>query len=190
MNHGPIDFDEDLKEEQGITPESNSLDKVRDPRMSIPFEIVIPKCNSTAPLIPMTQKAYRDAMDNLVSEDQERAGMLLGPVGEPIVTHFVLDKHGQGTRTSFTLHSVSLNQILKQSRACGLDSKGLAHLHPPGIISPSPGDIEYVRRSLSNSRNQTADVFLLPIVCNGRMYPYFIRRDEPTRVHLGRLLLI
>src|SRR5437899_3125268 len=44
------------------------------------------------PLMKMTQAAYRDILREIAGRPPERGGILLGPAGQSLATHFVLDE--------------------------------------------------------------------------------------------------
>jgi len=67
--------------------------------------------------------------------------------------------------------------------ACGLDIKGVVHLHPPGVHSLSSGDLVYAHKIFANPKNRSLDRFLMPIVSDGIMFSYVLIRDGGT----GRL---
>ena len=143
------------------------------------------------PLLRLTQGAYGHIMEYHTAREPEVGGMLLGPVTDDLVTHFVPDETGHATATSFTLDAAAMNRSLVRHRRCGMNAKGLVHLHPPGVTWPSCGDVQYVAKSFANPRNKDAVQFLLPIVCEGRLYPYVILRgDDLIHVLVANLLLV
>lgn len=145
------------------------------------------------PIMKMTQSAYNDILDDLVERPfrNEKAGMLLGPLAEDdFVTHYVPDHNGLATPASFTLDSKGLNKTLRKRKAAGLTCKGVVHAHPPNVLHPSFGDLRYVAKLFANPRNCDAAQVMLPIVCNGRLYPYLIDADNPREVLVARLILV
>lgn len=143
------------------------------------------------PLPPMRllQTAYLDIMRHLTSVVPEAGGMLLGPKGSSVVTHYVIDENGKATAASFTLDAAGLNRVLKKALDCGLNCKGLVHSHPPGCTQPSGGDLVYVRKSFTNEKNKDLTEFLLPIVCGGVLIPYIVRPREENVVQMAQLIL-
>jgi len=142
------------------------------------------------PVIRMTQSCYVEIMGELANRPPEAGGMLLGPADDDLVTHYIPDVNAKATAASFTLDAAGLNKVLAQFRECGMNAKGLVHSHPRGCVSPSVGDIEYVRKSLANAKNQAASRFLLPIVCGKHLYPYIITRGERDEAVIALLLLV
>ncbi len=142
------------------------------------------------PAMRITQSAYQECMAVLAAEafTRERAAMLIGPPADDLVTHFILDKNGLGTPASFTLDVDGLNAFLRRYRQAGLgmSCKGLIHTHPAGVMAPSGGDIYYVRQVFGNPKNDAGHIYM-PIVCNGRLYPYVLTRTE---VRSAELILI
>ncbi|QDV48501.1 hypothetical protein [Gimesia fumaroli] len=146
-----------------------------------------------SPILKMTQSAYREIMDDLVELPfrREKAGMLLGPSEEDdLVTHYIPDKNGRATYSSFTLDAASLNKTLRKYKGVALNCKGVVHVHPPGVLQPSLGDLVYVAQLFANPKNKEATQVMLPIICNGRLYPYLIHAESPREVLIPRLILI
>ncbi len=142
------------------------------------------------PAMRMTQAAYRAVMAHLTSVAPEAGGMLLGPKGSSLVTHYVPDHKGRATPVSFTVDAKSLNVVLKQYLECDLDAKGLVHSHPAGCNHPSAGDHRYVRRAFANDKNQGLTEFYLPIVCGSELFPYLISISDLDTIQTADLVLI
>tara|TARA_R110002049_G_scaffold167265_5_gene333470 strand:+ start:11024 stop:11680 length:657 start_codon:yes stop_codon:yes gene_type:complete len=144
-------------------------------------------------ILKMTQSVYREIMDDLVEQPfrREKAGMLLGPSEEDdLVTHYIPDKNGRATYSSFTLDAASLNKTLRKYKGVNLNCKGVVHVHPPGVLQPSLGDLVYVAQLFANPKNTETTQVMLPIVCNGRLYPYLIHAESPREVLIPHLILI
>jgi len=145
------------------------------------------------PIMKITQSAYRAIMDDLVERPfwREKAGMLLGPTAEDdLVTHYIPDRNGQSTYSSFTLDATGLNKTLQNFKRVESNCKGVVHVHPPGVLQPSVGDLTYVAKLFANPKNTEATQVLLPIVSNGRLYPYLINAENPREVVIPRLILV
>lgn len=136
----------------------------------------------------ITQSAHREMLDYLLSRRPEAAGILLGPVQDDLlVTHFLPDEEGTGTSVSFHINAPGINRILKRVRPAGLNGKGLAHTHPPGIPQPSYGDLTYLRQLFGLPGNAAAQQCFMPIVCDRRVYPYVYARG---RLWVAELILV
>lgn len=143
------------------------------------------------PLRPMKmlQTAYLDIMRHLSSVPPEAGGMLLGPKGSGVVTHYVIDEKGKATAASFTLDAAGLNRVLKKALENGMNCKGLVHSHPTGCTVPSCGDLAYVRKAFANEKNKGITEFLLPIFCGGVLIPYIVLPREKNIVQVSQLIL-
>ena len=124
-------------------------------------------------MMKMTQSAYCDALTHMLAIEPEAAGILLGPAQDDLlVTHFIPDLEGNANPASFRLHAASLNKTLKRVKPAGLNCKGIVHSHPSGICQPSLGDVAYLKDVFKLAANVRATQFFMPIVCDGRMFPY------------------
>lgn len=134
------------------------------------------------------QSAYLSTMNYLCGRQPEAAGVLFGPQQDDLlVTEFVPDESGRGTAAAFELDAASLNGVLKEKKNCGLTCIGIVHSHPRGVIQPSHGDVTYFRQLFGRPANEDAQRLFVPIVCDGRMFPYVFARG---RVQTARLTLI
>lgn len=176
------------------SPDDEEFNNPRIPQGDLTDEKddIPPLVTAWSPPLPpmrMLQSAYMDIMGHLSEVVPEAGGMLLGPKGTSVVTHYFIDEKGKATAASFTLDAVGLNRMLKKALACNLDCKGLVHSHPPGCTRPSGGDLAYVRKSFANEKNSGLTEFLLPIFCDGILIPYLIRPREPEIVQMAQLIL-
>lgn len=143
---------------------------------------LIPVESSTKQLMRMTESAHRRMLQTLASGDfvTEQAGLLLGPNDTDIVTHFVQDEHGEATPTSFTLHTESLNEIIRRYGQLNIALRGIVHVHPPRCPRPSVGDLEYLKRLFNHGRNRSDGRFLFPIITDRRIVPYSVALESAT----------
>jgi hypothetical protein len=207
LHHGPWDDDpawfpgkEDSPESREEIPAMNDQDSEDSSRSSVRPDMSkglsgCSRCEQSIcprtvlPPMRILQSAYAAIMRHLTGVEPEAGGMLLGPKGSSLVTHYVPDENGRATAASFTLDAVGLNRILKMFLACETEGKGIVHSHPIGCTTPSLGDLLYVRRSFGNPKNKDLSEFLLPIVCGGQMFPYIVAGD-PLTVRAAELILI
>jgi proteasome lid subunit RPN8/RPN11 len=118
------------------------------------------------------QPALREMMNYLCDRDPEAAGILLGPAGDDIlITHFIPDATGRSSPASFELDGPELTRVLRRMKPAGIQCKGIVHTHPAGLTSPSQGDLAYLRKLFAKPGSDQSP-FFVPIVCNGRLYPY------------------
>lgn len=148
------------------------------------------KVDERPSFLKLTPSVFDAILDQLVWKGREQGGLLVGPAGEPLVTHFLKDEEAVATADSFEVDAVRMNARLRPFLELEMNCKGLVHSHPSGVTAPSIGDQRYVRRSLGNPRNNKADEFFLPIVCDGRLYPWIVRREEPLTPRLAQLVLV
>lgn len=144
----------------------------------------------TVPVMRITEPAYQRSMRELTRRRPEHAGIFAGPKDTDLITHFFEDERGKPSLASFTLDAAWLNEIIRQFLRCGIDVKGVVHSHPSGVTQPSHGDLSYVRDVFANPNNSSAQEIFLPIVCDGRFYPFLVERDVHIRVRPAQLVLI
>lgn len=181
----PVDVPAKPTEVETPAEEARAVDQAR-----AGDDMLTPVVLPDADAILLSQAVYLEVLDEFDIHEPEAAGLLIGPKNHGIVTHFLLDDTGAATPVSFTLDHVQLNQKLKPFLACGLDVKGVVHLHPPGIHSLSFGDLVYARKVFGNPKNQNLDRFLMPLVVDRRMYGYVLIPDGAgLRVRPAKLLL-
>ena len=181
----------DSEEENKVSIHNPSHDD--SPTKTCVFSVRGTACIKNPPVMKLTQSVYWEILDDLSEETftREKAGILLGPTAEDdLVTHYVPDEKGSGTRSSFTLDAKSLNKILQRYKEVKLNCKGVVHAHPPGVLRPSVPDLQYVAKLFSNPKNKEATQVMLPIVCNGRFYPYLIDATECSQMIVPHLILI
>lgn len=140
------------------------------------------------PPLLMATSAWFSMMNDLTSRPVEAGGMLIGPSGHDSVTHYVPDLTGSATTASFTFDHVGNNEVLRQFVKLGLDAKGVAHSHPFGCLTPSGGDLEFVRNCFGCA-SVDCDRFYLPIVVGKRLFPYIVLRRDPLVVLYAQLIL-
>ena len=134
------------------------------------------------------QTAYLKTMTYLCERLPEAAGILLSlQHDDSLITEFVPDDSGRGTAVSFELDAAKLNRVLKEKKGVGLTCMSIVHSHPAGVIQPSFGDVIYFRKLFSTPANGEAQHLFVPIVCNGRMYPYVF---ADGCVHPAQLILV
>jgi hypothetical protein len=72
-----------------------------------------------------------EVIDHLVaSRRPERGGAVLGPMGFPLVTHFVLDEKAATTEALFTPSSALAESVRDIETRTMLELKGILHSHP------------------------------------------------------------
>ena len=151
-------------------------------------------CKNIIPIKEDELGFVRPVFDQIAQELQyrgrEEAGLLFGPKDTQLVTHFVRDKLGTKTASSFTLHTPTLNEVILDAKQWELELLAVIHCHPDGVWQPSGGDIRYVRDLFAHPKNGSASQFFMPLVVSGRLLPYLLFRDEPDRVVRAKLKII
>lgn len=95
----------------------------------------------------------------------ERGGALLGPRGRPLVTRFLRDPDAAATGASWA-PSRALDAAVKAlEQEEGLELKGIAHSHPPGLDHPSEQDVRELAEGLR--RNGHMPCYLAPVITRG-----------------------
>lgn len=142
------------------------------------------------PVLSVITAVYNKIMAHLGSWDgREDGGILFGPNGSSVVTFYCPDEGGERCWSSFRLNHRRANRIIKWCKRFDLQALGTIHAHPPGIIHLSRPDLRYGRNLFANPKND-AGQFFMPLVVDGRLIPYLLRRDEPDAVIAAQLQLI
>lgn len=139
----------------------------------------------------MAKTAYRHMHCSLGRRPPEAGGLLLGPIGCTLVTHFHFDDSAVCTGLTYTPNHIALGRLMKERwLPAGLDMKGAAHSHPSGLARLSHGDLAYIARLLT--ANPDMDEFLAPIILpdSFRICPFIVDRRDPTVGHAAVLELI
>jgi proteasome lid subunit RPN8/RPN11 len=140
------------------------------------------------PPMKWTQSVYQQIIREIGSKPPELGGILLGPTGESLATHFAFDEAGRGSTVSWTFGHDRINELLRQYVPLKLDMKGFVHSHPSGVTSLSTQDVTDFRKPFANGKNQDLTEVWAPIVVGGRVIPYMLLRDQPQPV-LAQLVL-
>jgi len=141
------------------------------------------------PTMRWTQSVYQQIMREIGSKPPELGGILLGPAGELLATHFVFDETGRGSSVAWTYGHNRINEILRQYVPLKLDMKGFVHSHPSGVTSLSSQDVNDFRKPFANAKNEDLAEVWAPIVVDGRVLPYLLYRDHAQPV-LTQLVLL
>ena len=134
---------------------------------------------TVGPAIRMLQTVYQNVMEQLIWNGTELGGMLIGPCGTDLITHYLPDEDAEVTAGTYTINHRYVNHMLRSLYGrVDCDLKGIVHMHPPGICHPSGPDIEYLTSLFSKPENADASLFSFPIVCGGQFYPYVFRNGQ------------
>ena len=139
----------ELENNNGRAGKNGSIEPVKEDEKPAVSD---PETLANLPSVLMTSTAYKDAMDYLMSREPEAGGMLLGPKGHELITHFIPDPHAEASIVSYTPNAEWLNQVLRKFLACACDAKGIIHSHPGFCTSPSQGDLAHVRNTFARAR--------------------------------------
>ena len=144
----------------------------------------------SGPIFSIITAVYEKVMAHLGRWDgREDGGILFGPNGSSIVTFYCPDEGGERRQSSFRLNHRRANRIIKWCKRFDLQVLAAIHAHPPNIVHLSGPDLMYGRNLFANQKNDAAQ-FFMPLVVDGRLIPYLLRRDEPNSAIEARLQLI
>lgn len=159
------------------------------------IEAEVPQVTSASgprPNVRMTASVHRQMLDALAAGAfiKEEAGLLLGPRNTDMATHFVRDVHGEATPTSFTLHTPSLNDVIRRFAQAEIELKGIVHVHPPQCVCPSIGDRDYLNRMFTHGNNRPNGLFLFPIICERKVNCFVVAWHGQAVIQSADLLLL
>lgn len=108
----------------------------------------------------------------------ERGGILLGPIGVPVVSQFIADPDAAATNVTYTPSRQVGLRVAEAERAGTVEVKGIIHSHPGQMDHPSSGD----HRSFANwmARMPWIPFLVTPIVTVGE----YARGGEAHKVTL------
>lgn len=109
----------------------------------------------------------------------ERGGILLGPIGIPVVSQFIADPGAVATNVTYTPSQQVGRQAAEAERKGGVEVKGIIHSHPGLMDHPSAGD----HQSFANwmARMPWLPFLVTPIVTVGT----YARGGAPHKVTLS-----
>lgn len=138
----------------------------------------------------IAERVVREIMLTIGARPPETGGILLGPLGTEIITHYHFDDAAACSAVTYTPDHVGLGRRMREEWIpAGLDMKGFVHAHPAGVEGLSGGDLEYIGRLLA--RNTDMAVFAAPIILPHafRICPWLVLRGNPPAVRRSRLIL-
>lgn len=172
--HGVLPRDEDETDSPARVVEGESAD---DEQVSVPPMRII-------------SAVYDELREAIAYDGRETSALLLGPTNSDVITHVRRDKPKSRSSVHVSVGASFLNETVKAFSALGINAKGIAHSHPPGCNCPSRGDLAYVAKTFRNPRNSDCQAFMLPILCDGRLWPYVVTRRAPESASLAELVLV
>ena len=113
-------------------------------------------------MLYITTSVIDDIERDIARYQPERGGALLGIVGKPIITHFILDYQGITSGASYLPSPQLTQQVQRLELTQGLELKGVIHSHPGGLDRPSGPDEEAIHEGLNI--NSHLEYFIAPIV--------------------------
>jgi proteasome lid subunit RPN8/RPN11 len=127
----------------------------------------------------ITRSALYDMMNTIGSRPVETGGVLLGPVGKNLITHFYFDHSAACTGSTYSPDCATINRKLHEYwEPAGLEIKGVSHSHPGNSDSLTDGDMSYIKRLMTKSLD--IDMFVAPIVLPNHyaIRPLVVTRDK------------
>ena len=189
---------------KGVTAEKD--DQQEEPReLLLDDEAVLPSGSVESSLTPlprimMLSSLYQEVIQYLTTHTVEDGGMLIGPRGHDIITHFLPDEHGHKTSASYKPNAGFFNDFVRQLNHLfleadfpgGMTIQGMVHSHPSGCTRLSLPDLQFVKQTFGRPKNSQSGSphMVMPIVCDGLFYPYVVFRDQPGVAHHAELILV
>lgn len=125
-------------------------------------------------MLSISKNALHQIYHDIGLYPPERGGALLGPIGQAVITHFILDDQARTSGASY-LPSPQLTQRVQQMELQqNLEFKGVIHSHPGGYDRPSGPDEEAMWEGLKI--NPHIPFFVAPIVT-------LVTPNQPLRPH-------
>jgi len=128
-------------------------------------------------MLYISQSVLHDIETEIANHPPERGGAILGPVGQPIITRFLLDEEAHTSGASY-LPSPQLTQRVQQLELNqGLEFKGVIHSHPGGLDRPSGPDETAMLEGLN--LNPHIPYFVAPIITLQRPWGQLREHELP-----------
>ena len=112
--------------------------------------------------ICFSKRALRDIERNIAQPQPEQGGALLGPIGQPLISHLIPDPAARTTGASYFPSDQLTSKVQEMERHHNLEFKGIIHSHPGSLDRLSGPDEEALAEGLRI--NPHMDYFIAPIV--------------------------
>jgi len=133
--------------------------------------------------LQISEDVLRQIERAIAAYPPERGGALLGPIAQPIITHFVLDQQAQTSGASYLPSRQLTERVQRLEIELGIEFKGVIHSHPGGYDRPSGPDEEAMLEGLSI--NPHIPYFVAPIVTTQR--PWGQLRNHELSLSPGKI---
>jgi hypothetical protein len=171
-----------------IEPASNDANLVTADAADERPEATEPPAEGRPLILFMPKLVHDQIIDRLADMPPEEGGFGIGPKGsENLLTHFLYDPGAMRTAATFKPDAARFNDWLARLNAhfrevddAGCDFRCVIHSHPSGFTAPSAGDVEFARATFARAKNAGATILYMPIVCDGRLYPYAVTQPDLT----------
>lgn len=141
------------------------------------------------PKLYFTRAVLDRIQTDIAAHPPERGGALLGPIGEPVITDFLLDTHAQTTGASYLPSPQLTEQVQSLEIQHNLEFKGVIHSHPGGFDRPSGPDEEGIAEGLQ--LNPHIPFFVAPIITRktpwSAPFPTALKPHELALGSVGKL---
>jgi ThiF family/Prokaryotic homologs of the JAB domain len=117
-------------------------------------------------MLQISKDVLRQIERDIAAYSPERGGALLGLIGQPIITHFILDQQAQTSGASYLPSRQLTERVQQLELQLGVEFKGVIHSHPGGYDRPSGPDEEAMLEGLN--LNPHIPFFVAPIVTTER----------------------
>ncbi len=134
-------------------------------------------------LLHFSDAVLRQIERDIATNPPESGGALLGPIGKPIITHFIMDDRAQTSGASYLPSRQLTERVQQLELQLGVEFKGVIHSHPGGYDRPSGPDEEAMLEGLN--LNPHMPFFVAPIVTLLR--PWGQLRDHELSLSQGKI---
>ena len=112
--------------------------------------------------IGFSKQVLRQIEIHIAQPQPERGGALLGPIGQPLITHLIPDPTAHTTGASYFPSDLLTGKVQELERSQNLEFKGIIHSHPGSLDRLSGPDEEALAEGLNINPHMA--LFVAPIV--------------------------
>jgi len=137
------------------------------------------------PKMQITESAFFEATTYIGGQRAESGGLFFSRENEPVIRKFVPDIYAKTTRSTYSIHTLSMNPVIKREwTENGYELIGIGHSHPHGNTHPSEPDKQYFEQTIKRMPRENFFVPIFNTIPDGgyHVYPYVYKNGNPSLI--------